>query len=59
MVKLNGSAGEILKRCDGERRSPTSSRIWSARFGTAGLAADVIAFIAMARGRSNGCEMRP
>ncbi len=30
MIKLNGSAGEILKRCDGATRSPTSRRISSA-----------------------------
>ena len=29
MVKLNGSAGEILKRCDGSARSRRSSKILS------------------------------
>ncbi|MGH8173663.1 MAG: pyrroloquinoline quinone biosynthesis peptide chaperone PqqD [Rhodanobacteraceae bacterium] len=48
MVKLNGSAGEILSRCDG--RTPVSAMVQSLeqRFGMQGLDRDVRAFLDMA-----------
>ena len=49
MVKLNQSAGEILKRCDGERRMADDRR--RARTGVLGAAAskrDVLAFVEIA-----------
>lgn len=48
MVKLNGSAGEILKRCDGERTVVEIVRDLEVAFGAGGLAADVTAFMAIA-----------
>jgi pyrroloquinoline quinone biosynthesis protein D len=48
MVKLNGSAGEILKRCNG---AGTVSEIVSdleSTFATSGLEKDVIAFMSTA-----------
>ena len=48
MVKLNPTAGEILKRCDGQRRIAAMVAELEAAFSTAGLEADVIAFVAMA-----------
>jgi pyrroloquinoline quinone biosynthesis protein D len=51
MVKLNGSAGEILKRCDGEHTVPEIVEQLETAFGTAGLSADVTAFVSMAVSR--------
>jgi pyrroloquinoline quinone biosynthesis protein D len=48
MVKLNGSAGEILKRCDGVRTVEEIVRDLETTFATTGLANDVTAFMAMA-----------
>jgi pyrroloquinoline quinone biosynthesis protein D len=48
MVKLNGSAGEILKRCDGERTLADIVGELETAFGTTGLSADVAAFVSMA-----------
>ena len=48
MVKLNGSAGEILKRCDGERSLAAIVADLEAAFATTGLEPDVLAFVAMA-----------
>jgi pyrroloquinoline quinone biosynthesis protein D len=48
MVKLNGSAGEILKRCDGERTLTEIIADLEAAFAAQGLAKDVNAFIALA-----------
>ncbi|HET6720678.1 MAG TPA: pyrroloquinoline quinone biosynthesis peptide chaperone PqqD [Rhodocyclaceae bacterium] len=48
MVKLNQSAGEILKRCDGQRRVAELVADLEQAFATSGLAADVEAFLAMA-----------
>jgi len=48
MVKLNGSAGEILKRCDGVRSGPQIVADLEQAFGVAGLAADVRGFLAIA-----------
>jgi pyrroloquinoline quinone biosynthesis protein D len=48
MIKLNGSAGEIMKRCDGMRTLSDITADLERSFATTGLAADVAAFIAMA-----------
>ena len=49
MVKLNASAGEILKRCDGERNVAAIVADLEAAFQASDLFADVAAFLAMAR----------
>jgi pyrroloquinoline quinone biosynthesis protein D len=51
MVKLNGSAGEIMKRCDGVRTVAQIVADLEQTFGVSGLADDVGAFLQMARGR--------
>jgi pyrroloquinoline quinone biosynthesis protein D len=48
MVKLNLPAGEIMKRCDGERNIAAVVADLEAAFSTAGLEGDVLAFVAMA-----------
>ena len=48
MVKLNQSAGEILKRCDGSARVADIVADLEATFNTQGLAGDVIGFIELA-----------
>jgi len=48
MVKLNGSAGEILKRCDGERDVAAIVADLEAAFSVQGLRGDVLAFVEMA-----------
>ena len=48
MVKLNGSAGEIMKRCDGARSVQAIVDDLHTSFNTTGLDADVIAFVEMA-----------
>jgi pyrroloquinoline quinone biosynthesis protein D len=48
MVKLNPSAGEIIRRCDGERSIAAIIADLEQSFQTTGLQADVIAFIDMA-----------
>ena len=48
MVKLNGSAGEILKRCNGVATIADITADLEKSFATTGLADDVIAFVAMA-----------
>lgn len=48
MVKLNGSAGEILKRCDGQRTVAEITSDLEQAFNAQGLAADVEAFVAYA-----------
>lgn len=48
MIKLNASAGEILKRCDGTATLADITSSLEKSFETTGLSADVIAFIAMA-----------
>ncbi|MEJ0036723.1 MAG: pyrroloquinoline quinone biosynthesis peptide chaperone PqqD [Gammaproteobacteria bacterium] len=48
MVKLNGSAGEILKRCDGSRDVDAIVDDLERAFDATGLAKDVTAFISMA-----------
>jgi pyrroloquinoline quinone biosynthesis protein D len=48
MIKLNSSAGEILKRCDGRASIADITADLERVFETAGLTDDVIAFIKMA-----------
>jgi pyrroloquinoline quinone biosynthesis protein D len=48
MVKLNGSAGEILRRCDGKRTVAEIVTDLETAFATTGLASDVAAFMVMA-----------
>lgn len=49
MVKLNPSAGEILKRCDGQKNLTAIVADLEAAFSKSGLHDDVAAFLAMAR----------
>ena len=49
MVKLNQSAGEILRRCDGARSVAEVVADLEQAFATTGLEADVIAFLELAR----------
>jgi pyrroloquinoline quinone biosynthesis protein D len=48
MVKLNGSAGEIMKRCDGERTVAAIVDDLENAFSAKGLEPDVLAFVEMA-----------
>jgi pyrroloquinoline quinone biosynthesis protein D len=48
MVKLNQPAGEIMKRCDGERTLAAVVADLEAAFATTGLEGDVLAFVTMA-----------
>ncbi|MEF7612987.1 pyrroloquinoline quinone biosynthesis peptide chaperone PqqD [Aquincola sp. MAHUQ-54] len=48
MVKLNQSAGEILKRCDGERDIEAIVVDLETAFNAQGLQPDVVAFVEMA-----------
>lgn len=48
MVKLNGSAGEIMKRCDGAADLAAIVADLERAFGTQGLDNDVRAFVEMA-----------
>jgi pyrroloquinoline quinone biosynthesis protein D len=48
MVKLNGSAGEIMKRCDGRADVAAIVADLEAAFSTQGLEGDVRAFVDMA-----------
>jgi pyrroloquinoline quinone biosynthesis protein D len=48
MVKLNQSAGEILKRCDGVRSLDEIVRDLEAAFNAQGLSKDVQAFVEIA-----------
>lgn len=48
MVKLNVSAGEIMKRCDGVKTLAEVVAELEAAFSTTGLQADVLAFVEMA-----------
>jgi pyrroloquinoline quinone biosynthesis protein D len=48
MIKLNSSAGEILKRCDGHTTIADITANLEQSFATTGLSGDVIAFIVMA-----------
>ena len=48
MVKLNGSAGEIMKRCDGERSVEAIAIDIETAHALKGLQGDVLAFVALA-----------
>jgi pyrroloquinoline quinone biosynthesis protein D len=48
MIKLNTSAGEIMKRCDGRRTVADITADLEHAFSATGLAKDVEAFVAMA-----------
>ena len=48
MVKLNGSAGEIMKRCDGQRSLAVIVTDLEAAFSTSGLGAEVLSFVQLA-----------
>jgi pyrroloquinoline quinone biosynthesis protein D len=48
MIKLNTSAGEIMKRCDGKRTLTDITADLEQAFSATGLAKDVEAFVAMA-----------
>jgi len=48
MIKLNTSAGEILKRCNGEATVGEITADLERAFATSGLSGDVVAFVAMA-----------
>lgn len=48
MVKLNGSAGEILARCDGARTLGEIVADLERAFGTTDLTGDVTAFVELA-----------
>ena len=51
MVKLNGSAAEILKRCDGKRSVPAIVAELEQAFGASGLRDDVDDFLRAANER--------
>ena len=57
MVKLNGSAGAIMSRCDGQRTLAEIVADLETAFGVQGLSADVTAFVNMAL-EKNWLEMR-
>ena len=48
MVKLNGPAGEIMKRCDGQRDVDAVIAELESAFATQGLTDDVIGFLQVA-----------
>jgi pyrroloquinoline quinone biosynthesis protein D len=48
MIKLNGSAGEILKRCDGETTIADITADLERAFAATNLSEDVIRFVTMA-----------
>jgi pyrroloquinoline quinone biosynthesis protein D len=48
MIKLNGSAGEILKRCDGATSIVDITADLERAFATSGLSDDVMRFVVMA-----------
>lgn len=52
MVKLNQSAGEILKRCDGTRDVAAIVADLEATFNATGLGPDVEAFLTMAEAQN-------
>src|SRR3954468_23426700 len=52
MVKLNSSAAAIMSRCDGIRTVADIVADIERTYGVTGLAADVNAFVAMAREKS-------
>ena len=48
MVKLNGSAGEIMVRCDGERSIEAIVGELETAFNASGLTPDVLSFVEIA-----------
>ena len=48
MVKLNGSAGEIMVRCDGERSIAAIVGELETAFNPSGLAPEVLSFVEIA-----------
>ena len=48
MVKLNSTAGEIMRRCDGKQNIAAVVTELETAFSTTGLAKDVIGFVHMA-----------
>ncbi len=48
MVKLNGSAGEIMKRCDGQRSVDEIVADLEQAFNATGLQGEVLGFVEMA-----------
>ena len=58
MVKLNGSAGAILSRCDGVRTLADIVVDLERAYGTSGLAEDVRAFVTLAL-EKRWLELRP
>ena len=52
MIKLNSSAAAIMSRCDGIRTVADIVADIERSYGVTGLAADVTAFVAMARERN-------
>jgi pyrroloquinoline quinone biosynthesis protein D len=52
MIKLNGSAGEIMKRCDGQTTIAAITMDLERAFGAQGLTEDVIRFVRMAAEKS-------
>lgn len=51
MIKLNGSAGEILKRCDGLATIAAITAELERAFEASDLSDDVVRFVAMAVGK--------
>jgi pyrroloquinoline quinone biosynthesis protein D len=51
MIKLNGSAGEILKRCAGAATIGAITADLERAFATTGLSGDVFSFVSMAVGK--------
>jgi pyrroloquinoline quinone biosynthesis protein D len=58
MVKLNGSAGAIMSRCDGVRTIAEIVTDLERAYNVSGLAADVRAFVALAV-ENKWLELRP
>ena len=48
MVRLNGSAGAIMSRCDGVRTVAEIVTDLEQAYGATGLSGDVVAFVALA-----------
>jgi pyrroloquinoline quinone biosynthesis protein D len=48
MIKLNGSAGEIMKRCDGDSTITNITADLERAFSRSGLSEDVLSFVRMA-----------
>lgn len=51
MVKLNGSAGEIMQRLDGQKTVQALIDELESSFETSGLTQDVLDFLAIAQGQ--------